>query len=307
MSRLSSRALAFLAATAAGLVATPAAAQSSPAGALASLSWSKSEAILGGPSALQAMLAQQGALPPRVSPIQPASLSRPPVLPAVVRVRPRLAEGVASGRPDLFGTVALRVTRTPLDARWRRAEAAPVGGSAAAYARSLSGLDPVERLEAVNRYVNRRVRFTDDEARFGRADVWSSAGETLRRGRGDCEDYAIAKLQMLRSAGLAERDLYLVIVKDLVRRSDHAVLVVRAAGAMHVLDNGTDQLLDSESISDYRPVLTFAASGAWTHGYRVRSAPVEIASAPAEPLAPAADTQRSRSDSFLAFNTGLTK
>ena len=100
---------------------------------------------------------------------------------------------------------------------------------------------PKALVEAVNRYVNRRVRFTDDEQQFGRSDVWEAANETLRSGRGDCEDYAIAKLQMLRRAGLADRNLYLVIVKDLVRRADHAVLVVRAAGRMLVLDNGTDR------------------------------------------------------------------
>ena len=38
----------------------------------------------------------------------------------------------------------------------------------------------------------------------------------MRRGRGDCEDYAIAKLQMLRAAGFEDRDLYLVIAKDLI-------------------------------------------------------------------------------------------
>ena len=45
--------------------------------------------------------------------------------------------------------------------------------------------------------------------------------------------------------GFADRDLYLVIVRDLVRRADHAVLVARAEGRMFVLDNGTDNLLDS--------------------------------------------------------------
>ena len=66
----------------------------------------------------------------------------------------------------------------------------------------------------------------------------------------------------------ADRDLYLVIAKDLVRRADHALLVVRAEGRMLVLDNGTDTILDAEDASDYRPVLTFSATGAWTHGYR---------------------------------------
>ena len=98
------------------------------------------------------------------------------------------------------------------------------------------------KLEAVDWYVNKRVRFVEDQADWGRPDVWSAASETLGRGRGDCEDYAIAKMAMLRQAGFADRDLYLVVLKDLVRRADHAVLVVRAGGHMYVLDNGTDRV-----------------------------------------------------------------
>jgi transglutaminase-like putative cysteine protease len=138
--------------------------------------------------------------------------------------------------------------------------------------------------------------------------VWATASSTLARGRGDCEDYAIAKMQMLRSAGLSERDLYLVIVRDLVRRSDHAVLVARAEGRMLLLDDGTDEVLDTERVTDYRPVLTFASYGEWTHGYRVAKAPVTLASA--DELVPTLGVpmdQRSRSASLLAFNTGFSR
>ena len=292
------------------LAPTPAVAHSATVGSLASVGWSKSEAILGAPSALQAILEQQLALPVSRPTVSPASYSLPATAPAVIRQRPAAHDGVSSGRPDVFGTVALPVAHTPLDARWRRAESVRVGGAPAEFARALSRLAPLDRLEAVNHYVNRRIRFADDERQYGRPDVWSPAGETLRRGRGDCEDYAIAKLQMLRSAGIADRNLYLVIVKDLVRRADHAVLVVRAAGRMLVLDNGTDDILDSESIGDYRPVLTFAANGEWTHGYRMPAARLDIASAndrSAIPVVPAADNQRSRSASLLAFNAGFRR
>ena len=253
---------------------------------------SKAEAILGGPSALEALKAQQSGTPIASRPLRPASLSysRPAAAAAVLRDRPAVSPGVANGRPDVFGSVALRVGRTPLDARWNRVEHASVGGSAAAFAEALRGKAPFERLEAVNWYVNKRVQFTDDDRRFGRADIWSTANETLTRGRGDCEDYAIAKLAMLRRAGIAERDLYLVVVKDLVRRADHAILVVRAAGHMYVLDNGTDRLLDSESIADYRPILTFAAGATYTHGYRRVPAPMNIASSDGAALTPAANT-----------------
>ena len=273
-------------AAAAASLQTPATAQS----------MSKAEAILGGPSALELLKAQQASLAaPARPPLQTASLSysRPNIVSAVLRDRPAVSPGVANGRPDVFGSVALRVGRTPLDARWRRVEHAPVAGAAAAFAASLRGKDALERLEAVNWYVNKRVRFTDDDLQYGRADIWSTANETLNRGRGDCEDYAIAKLAMLRRAGIAERDLYLVVVKDLVRRADHAILVVRAAGHMYVLDNGTDRLLDTESIADYRPVITFAANATFTHGYRVRQpAPVNLATAENVSLTPAADTAR---------------
>jgi predicted transglutaminase-like cysteine proteinase len=285
-------------------------AQSLPAAAEASYSFSKTEAILGAPSALQAILAQQSGGPAPARPaIRPASFSRALMVPTVLRLRPAVSPGAFNGRPDIFGTVALRVGRTQLDGRWHKVEHSGVGGAAARYSQSLAGLNPTARLEAVNRYVNHHVSFVDDSIQYGRADYWAAAGETLTRGRGDCEDYAIAKLQMLRRAGIADRDLYLSIVKDLVRRVDHAILVVRVSGHMYVLDNGTDRLLESESVSDYRPVLTFASNGSWTHGYRVQTAPVNIASNEAQPLNPAADTddQRSRSASLLALSTGFSK
>jgi len=257
----------------------------------AAASFSKAEAILGGPSALEALIAQQNGQPLVAQPVarlQPASLAyaRPQILPAILdrddEAKPAVSPGVTNGRPDIFGTVALRVGHTSLDGKWHRVEHSPVTGTAARFAETQRGKDIKERLEAVNWYVNRRVHFVDDSIAWGRADVWSAADETLNRGRGDCEDYAIAKLAMARRAGIADRDLYLVILRDTVRRADHAVLVVRAAGHMYVLDNGTDELLDSESVDDYRPIFSFAMSGGeWVHGYRVQKpqAPINIASA----------------------------
>ena len=57
------------------------------------------------------------------------------------------------------------------------------------------------------------------------------------------------------------------------------MLVVRAGNRMLVLDNGTDTILNADNPGDYRPVLTFAASGTWTHGYRRSIAPLNVASA----------------------------
>ena len=299
----SSRNLILSAALSAVAAVTPANAAATSSG--------KAEAILGTTSRLAQVLAEQGASGRSLMP-SPGSygISRPHLMPSVAKAPS--SEGGYSGKPDVFGSVALSVKQTRLDAQWRRANQSRVGGLAARFAAAQLHKDGASKIDSINRYVNRRVRFVDDQRQYRRADVWASANETLKRGRGDCEDYAIAKLQMLRAAGFSDEDLYLVILKDLVRRSDHAVAVVRSSGRLFVLDNGTDELLDSTQVSDYRPILTFNATGAWTHGYRRPQATLAVASAEpadvAEPISSAPSAaQRSRSASLLALSTGFSR
>ena len=267
---MSKLALAPLAAALA-LSAAPAAAQSAPAGFFTS---SKTEAILGGQSRLAAIMAQQSgqAVP------QPAAYSASYGAPMMQARMPIYRPAIAMDRPDVFNSVALPITHSSLDRRWRKVANGAVGATSAAYASGIADRSPLERLEAINHYVNARVQFTDDSRQYGVGDLWTTAADTLRRGRGDCEDYAIAKLQLLRRAGFADKDLYLVILHDALRRADHAVLVARAEGRMLVLDNGTDRLIDSYEMPDYRPIVTFSGNRVWTHGYRRETPPVTYAS-----------------------------
>ncbi|WP_118855740.1 transglutaminase-like cysteine peptidase [Sphingomonas mesophila] len=264
-------------AAAAPATASPYGASVAPRG----VAFTKSDAILGKPSSLAAILASQGAAPaPAPSPSASAATYRT-FAAAVPRIAP-------DDRPDVFGSVALPIRRASLERHWAKVGETAVGSAAAAFVDGLDGLTDIERLDAVNRYVNGRVEFADDRRQFGTADLWLAASETLRRGRGDCEDYAIAKMQMLRRAGFADKDLYLVILHDVARRADHAVLVARADGRLLVLDNGTNRIVDSDSLPDYRPILTFSGDRRWTHGYRREpAAPVQLAEAPAEQAQPA--------------------
>jgi predicted transglutaminase-like cysteine proteinase len=180
------------------------------------------------------------------------------------------AAAPATDRPDIFGSVALPIGQTPLDAKWQSASASSLSRRSGPWRpllRSLTGMARAEQIQAVNSWVNARIAFTDDARRKGRIDVWSGASDTLRRKRGDCEDYAIAKMKLLEAAGVDREDMYLVIVDDLVRRADHALLVVRSGDQMLVLDNGTDQILEAGSVTDYRPVFSYSAQGTWLHGY----------------------------------------
>ena len=259
-------------AVALALTAVPAAAQSAPASPYFSVS--KTQAILGGESRLAAIMAQQSGQ----SVPQPAAYSPSYGAPVLQARMPIYRPAISMDRPDVFNSVALPIGHSSLDRRWKKVANGPVGAASGAYASGLAERSALEKLAAINHYVNARVSFVDDSRQYGVADLWTSAAETLRRGRGDCEDYAIAKLQLLRRAGFAEQDLYLVILHDSLRRADHAVLVARADGRMLVLDNGTDRLVDSYEMPDYRPIFTFSGNHVWTHGYRREVPPMTLAS-----------------------------
>lgn len=128
--------------------------------------------------------------------------------------------------------------------------------------KSWSSLGQLAKLTAVNSYVNGRIRYTDDAALYGRADFWASPGQALG-GRGDCEDYVIAKYESLRALGFPEDDLRIVVLKDLRRGIGHAVLSVRTASGLYVLDNLKARPFLHDSVDYYAPVFSINREGRW--------------------------------------------
>ena len=257
----------------AGFVSAPAFASEAPLDAppapLAISAAAGTQGSDGGVSALDRVMARQGGAADTVA--TPALMQASFAFANPLLTLPT-ARRAHAARPDIFGSVALTLARTPFDARVRSALADAPLGEGAKVAASLASLDRYDAILAANAFVNSKVAFLADARAHGQEDRWSTVAETLRRGTGDCEDYAIAKLQLLRAAGFAADDLHFVILKDLVRRADHAVLVVRHEGRFLVLDNGTDRLLDSDEVRDYRPIFSFAGGKAWAHGYQKRDA-----------------------------------
>lgn len=78
---------------------------------------------------------------------------------------------------------------------------------------------PPGTLEEINEYINEAVKYTADSG-----DYWQSPRLTLRRKRGDCEDYCVAKYAMLRNAGF--EDMAVIVGKD-GDGEHHALLFVR--------------------------------------------------------------------------------
>lgn len=236
-------------------------------------------ALLGRPSRMAQLLVSQGSIAPTASVVSFGDTPAVTVLTSTVERRLDIATSART--PNVFGSVALAIGGTPLDAQWQRAGGAGAPGALGRWTGRFArpdGANTERVLDEVNRWVNTRLAFTDDSVRQG--DIWASAEASLSRGRGDCEDYAIAKMQLLSALGLDRDVMFLVIVRDLVRRADHAVLVVQVGGRFLVLDNMTDAVLDSNRIADYRPVMSYSAGRRWLHGYARAPTPVQMASAP---------------------------
>ncbi len=92
------------------------------------------------------------------------------------------------------------------------------------------------RIGIINREINFFIVPTSDLAQWGVADRWSAPIETFAAGRGDCEDYAIAKYAALRAAGLANTDIRLIVVRNNAVGEHHAVVAVRLDGDWTILD-----------------------------------------------------------------------
>jgi predicted transglutaminase-like cysteine proteinase len=173
------------------------------------------------------------------------------------------------GDGDFLLTRRLPVSRTAFDAQWSRVSRATLAPSAIHRllpAELRGGAADLGAVERVNAWANHRVRYVEDAKLFGRADYWADAGSTLRRRAGDCEDIAIAKMQLLAGIGVPRSDMVLTIARDLVRHADHALLLVHVSGRYWVLDNATDRLLDANGSLDYQPVLSFSGERKWLHG-----------------------------------------
>ncbi|WP_271408780.1 transglutaminase-like cysteine peptidase [Pseudomonas sp. Q1-7] len=102
-----------------------------------------------------------------------------------------------------------------------------------------------ERLRAVNREINRQVRFADDTVVWQRRDYWATPLETLARGAGDCEDFALAKYFTLLQLGIAPDKLRLTYARALELNQAHMVLTYQDGpdATPLVLDNLVDEIL----------------------------------------------------------------
>ena len=125
-----------------------------------------------------------------------------------------------------------------------------------------------EQLRHVSSAVNAMVAYRTDDENHGRLDQWSTPNETLSRGSGDCEDYAILKMALLARLGVPMSAMEIVVVKDTSRRLFHAILSVSIGGKGLILDNMTDAVEPDSAKRSYAPLFSISGAANYVFGYK---------------------------------------
>lgn len=128
-------------------------------------------------------------------------------------------------------------------------------------------LEDHEKLTAVNDFYNHRIVYATDAQVWGLTDYWASPIEMLGKGRGDCEDYVIAKYFSLVALGVPVARLRLVYVRAVLAGAVQAHMVLayyaRAGSEPLILDNLVDEIRPASARTDLTPVFSFNSVGMW--------------------------------------------
>lgn len=128
------------------------------------------------------------------------------------------------------------------------------------------------KLNKVNEFFNRKILFTDDLEAWGQSDYWATPLESLARGKGDCEDYVIAKYFTLRNMNVPDNQLRLIYVKARLGgpnsqiQQAHMILAFypSAESEPMVLDNLITDIRVASRRIDLLPIFSFNSQGIFT-------------------------------------------
>lgn len=124
-----------------------------------------------------------------------------------------------------------------------------------------------EKLELANTFFNERIAWEPDDYIWNTEDYWATPIETLLKGQGDCEDYAIAKYTSLVLMGIPPESLRMVYVKADNNGITQAHMVLAwyemPTSEPLILDNLDTEILPASKRRDLRPVFSFNGNAIW--------------------------------------------
>lgn len=131
-----------------------------------------------------------------------------------------------------------------------------------------------DKLQRVNRFFNRQVRWRQDIDIWGQNDYWATPLETMGRREGDCEDFSVSKYMTLVLSGVPVDQLRITYVKAQIGGPSsslsqaHMVLAwYETPGAEPlILDNLVSEIRPASRREDLKPVFGFNTQGLWVGG-----------------------------------------
>jgi len=134
-----------------------------------------------------------------------------------------------------------------------------------------SNLPEQQQVLVVNEFFARSLRYQTDIQLWKQEDYWATPLETLGKGLGDCEDYAIAKYISLRALGVSDDRLRLIYVKAQLpgtrKTQAHMVLgyFTHPNAQPLILDSLIVKVLPAAKRTDLSPVFSFNSKGLWAN------------------------------------------
>ncbi len=130
---------------------------------------------------------------------------------------------------------------------------------------------PEQKLQSINDFWNRRIKFMDDQEAWNQSDYWATPMESLGNEKGDCEDYAIAKYFTLLSANIEVTQLRLIYVKAKIGGVSSTIVQAHMVLAYYstpdaeplILDNLITDIRPASRRGDLTPVFSFNSQGIW--------------------------------------------
>ena len=178
--------------------------------------------------------------------------------PSILRYQICFEPGRALARLSLCAAIVLAASAAAIDVGRLQARVQAAGASGATlrdWSKMLDdnrqqGIDV--KLMKVNEFFNRRISFADDQSVWGKSDFWATPFETMTKGKGDCEDFVIAKYFSLLDMGVADVQLRLIYVRARLGGPSSAVQQAHMVLAYYPTPDADPMILDN-LITDIRP------------------------------------------------------
>lgn len=147
----------------------------------------------------------------------------------------------------------------------------------AAWQKAIADAGPLaegDKVTRINSFFNQRVQYESDQAIWGQSDYWATPLESLGRGAGDCEDFAIAKYVSLEALGIPRQKLRLIYVRAQIGGPQSGVVQAHMVLGYYpspteeplVLDSLLNEIRPASRRPDLTPIFSFNAEGLWVAG-----------------------------------------